>query len=171
MNDVTKPKQAILDGVADSWSPNQMREMASSLLRLADSIDQKWEPAASGSIFKWPGALSRIERNAYNLALKSKLIYDKRTNRSKFISSEMLGEPAWDMLLELFMQYAGGAKVSTTSLCIASRVPVTTALRYVKLLEDAGLIEKSLASYDRRVTLVSLTEKGAVSVGAYLEQY
>ncbi|WP_271078264.1 MarR family winged helix-turn-helix transcriptional regulator [Aurantiacibacter sp. MUD61] len=171
MNDLVATRQSILDGLAENWSPAQIRELASSLLRLADSIDQDWTGSQPGSVFQWPNSINRIERNAINLAQKAKVIYRKREMRKKHIFPQLLGEPAWDMLLELFMQYAGGAKVSTTSLGHASHVPITTALRHISLLEDAGMIERSASEVDKRVTFVSLTEKGVVSVGRYLEDY
>jgi len=171
MNIATDRKQAILDRVADDWSPRHIRELATSLMRLADSLDQEWDPSNVKSIFRWPDDGRRIERNALNLAHKAKVIYAKRGSRRKYIPGELLAEPAWDMLLELFMQFAGGAKVSITSLAHASHVPMTTALRYIDMLEASDLIEKSKSNADRRVTLLNLTKTGVISVGSILEQY
>lgn len=166
---ITEAGQAIIDQVSADWSSHQIRDLAASLTRLADSIDQNWHGSNTRSIFRWPSALHRIEKNAVNLAWQAKLIAAKRNRRSEFISPELLGEPAWDMLLELFMQFAGGAKVSVTSLCIASKVPATTALRYVSLLEQHGLARRTESRTDRRVSFVELTDAGILAVGRYLE--
>lgn len=162
-------RQEVLDRLATSWKPHEIRELAASLLRLADSFDQDWDGANVRSIFRWPNELARIERNALNLASRARLLCDQRDRRRKYISADLLGEPAWDMMLDLFMQYAGGAKVSTTSLSIASQAPATTALRYITLLEDGGYIVRTQSEYDKRVSLVGLTDTGVLAMGRYLE--
>jgi len=75
------------------------------------------------------------------------------------------------MLLELFMQYAGGAKVSVKSLCHASHVPATTALRYIDELERLDLIRRERSPSDRRVSFLSLIDKGVLAMGSYLEEH
>lgn len=168
---LTADRQSIIDGMADSWKPNDIRDLATTLLRLADSLDQRWDDASNRPMFRWPNALSRVERNALNLAMKARVIYHQRRKRHEFIGPQFLGEPAWDILLELFMQFAGGAKVSTTSLCIASDVPASTALRYIAQLEEAGMVQREASAFDKRVTFVSLTDQGVLAVGLYLEQH
>lgn len=172
MTSVLKLKQqSILDGVADNLQPHDIRQLAASMLRLADSLDQQWDDSSNRPMFRWPNAITRVERNALNLAMKARVIYEKRRRRLDYIPAQFLGEPAWDMLLELFMQYAGGAKVSTTSLCIASDAPNSTALRQIVQLEEAGLIKRSPSEFDKRVTFVELTTSGLLAMGRYLEDY
>ncbi|MFB0611006.1 winged helix DNA-binding protein [Aurantiacibacter poecillastricola] len=160
--------QSVLDSVANNCSPEQIRDMAASLLRLADAIDQRWQPPSGNGMFRWPSLLSRIEREAYNLAQKAREEYQRRRSRAEHLPASILAEPAWDMLLELFQQHAGGAKVSTKSLCIASCCPTTTALRYISELEDAGLVHRTASEYDKRVTFIGLTEEGVLAMGGYL---
>ena len=167
---VATERQSILENLSENWAPKEMRDLAATLLRFADAIEQQWDGSNSASIFKWPNALRRIERNSFNLALKAKRIYENRQGRNKFLPEELLAEPAWDMLLELFMQFSGGAKVSTSSLCIASNSPQSTALRYLAQLEELGLVERFPAKNDRRVQLVTLTDRGVVGVGSILER-
>lgn len=78
--------------------------------------------------------------------------------------------PIWNMLLELFKQASGDAKVSTKSLQIISGVPETTALRLIGQLEERGIISRSHSSADRRVTFITLTQAGLVKVGTILER-
>lgn len=160
-----------IDRLVSDWQPKEIRHLATTLLRLAEMLDMEGRSEADHAVLPWPANLVWVERNATSLAAKARLIWEQRERRRQFISSDLLGEPAWDMLLDLFIQFAGGARVSTTSLCIASRVPATTALRYINLLEETGYAVRSQSDYDRRVTLVSLTERGVLAVGRYLEQY
>lgn len=61
-------------------------------------------------------------------------------------------DPCWRLLLDLLVQEHAGRDVSTSSACIASGAPSTTALRMIKAMTDAGhLIKEPDPSDDRRV--------------------
>lgn len=95
----------------------------------------------------------------------------RATFREEVIGADLVGIPAWNMLLELFKQFAGGAKVSTKSLQIIARCPETTALRVIDRLEQRGLVMRSYTNDDKRVTFVSLTQDGVTKVGTILEHF
>ncbi len=69
-----------------------------------------------------------------------------------------LGEPAWDMLLELFIAFAEKKSISVSSLCIASSASPTTALRRINLLVDDGLLVRQQDPFDGRRVFVRLAE-------------
>ena len=163
-------RRGLLDEAADALTPAEMRSFAAKMLKVADSIDQDWKPPAGGPIFRWPNERSRIERDAFILAENANIEYRNRRRREKYLHVDFLAEPAWDMLLELFMQYAGGARISVTSLCISSSSPSTTALRYIGLLEKHGLVKRSPCLSDKRVTFVELTDSGVLTMGRYLSE-
>lgn len=94
--------------------------------------------------------------------------YRIRRLRERYFQGGIFGEPAWDILLELFANHAKGSQISVTSLCIAANVPTTTALRYISLLEDRGLVTRSKAGHDRRVSFVKLSEHGHEAMTSYL---
>ena len=163
-------KHDLIGRLASEWQPQDIRQLAANLLQLADTLDLESGGESTRTDFAWPADLAWVERNAGNLAAKARMIWEQRDRRRRFLDGDLLGEPAWDMLLDLFIHFAAGAKVSTTSLCIASRVPNSTALRHIGQLEKAGYAERSQSGYDRRVTFVALTEKGVLAMGRYLEQ-
>ncbi len=86
------------------------------------------------------------------------------------MGADLVGISAWNMLLELFKQFAGKAKVSTKSLQIVANCPETTALRIIAKLEERGLVIRSHSDGDRRVTFVELTRDGVTRVGTVLER-
>ena len=90
--------------------------------------------------------------------------------REEMIGADLVGIPAWNMLLELFKQFAGQAKVSTKTLQIVANCPETTALRIIDKLEERGLVIRSHSDGDRRVTFVELTKDGVTRVGTVLER-
>ncbi|UYV16626.1 MarR family transcriptional regulator [Porphyrobacter sp. ULC335] len=93
--------------------------------------------------------------SAVDIALR---IYRQRRARAKHFSVERLfGEPAWDMLLDLFIRQERGEVVSIKSACIGSMVPHTTALRWLNLLAMEGLValEDDPADHRRRNVILS----------------
>ena len=161
-------RQMLLDELAENWRPQDMRDFANTLLRLADAIDQQWHPRNSKSVFRWPSQLHRIEKNSWKLAAQARQEYRHRQSRAEFLPAHLFGEPAWDMLLELFMQFAGGAKVTIKSLCLAANAPTTTALRYIEVLLREGLVRRIRSNTDKRVTFVELSEDGVLAMGNWL---
>jgi DNA-binding MarR family transcriptional regulator len=79
----------------------------------------------------------------------------------------MFADPAWDMLLDLTAARAEHKRVSVTSLCIASGVPSTTALRWIALLTQAGLLERVEDDTDRRRAFVQLTDRASDAMARY----
>lgn len=91
----------------------------------------------------------------------------QRQMRARFFDGELFSDPAWDILLDLAAARAEHRRVSVTSVCIASGVPPTTALRWISLMTDAGLLERIEDDIDRRRTFISLTDKGAEALARY----
>lgn len=70
-------------------------------------------------------------------------------------------DATWNMLAELLRARITKRRISITSLCLASRGPVTSALRRVERLLRDGLITYALDPKDRRRKYVELTNDGA----------
>jgi hypothetical protein len=91
---MAKDKQAIINQIESEWSPFQMRDLGASLMRLADAMDQNWDPANVQATFRWPSSAARIERNSLTLAKKAILLKQQIKMRNKFLPKALLGEPA-----------------------------------------------------------------------------
>ncbi len=164
-------KIALLDELVAKLSPEELRGLGRRLMNMADAVDQDWRPEVVRSSYNLPSAAARIERNALELAKVALLLIQFRQQRAKFLPPDAHDGPAWDMLLELFVQFSGGAAVSTKSLIKVSRAPPTTAFRQIDRLEREGLIKRRTSDVDQRVTLIDLTRKGVVAVGRALEEF
>lgn len=161
----------VLEHVESTMSPASMRQLAESILRLADSIDQGWNPHAVRSNFPMFSKAAKIERNAIPLSFSAIKEEYRAKLREEMLGADLGGLPAWNILLELFKQFSGGAKVSTKSLQIISRCPETTALRIIHRLEELGFVARTSSDRDRRVTFVSLTREGVTALGSVLERF
>ena len=97
-------------------------------------------------------------------------IIRQRQVRGQFFESELFADPAWDILLDLTAARAEHARVSVTSLCIASGVPPTTALRWISQMTDAGLLQRVEDDSDRRRAFIQLSDKAADAMARYFAE-
>jgi DNA-binding MarR family transcriptional regulator len=91
----------------------------------------------------------------------------QRQLRARFFAGDLFADPAWDILLDLAAARAEHQRVSVTSLCIASGVPPTTALRWIGQMVEAGLLERVEDETDRRRAFITLTDKAADGMARY----
>lgn len=119
-----------------------------------------------------------VEERAVPLARSASLpearlirrVIRQRQLRARFIEGEFFADPAWDMLLDLAAARVEGKRVAVTSLCIASGVPPTTALRWIGALVQAGLFQRVCDENDRRRAFIELTENAADRIARYFDE-
>jgi len=90
----------------------------------------------------------------------------RRIIRARRIREEQLGaylfaDPAWDILLEALATELAQKRISVSGLCSASAVPATTALRWVKRLEQDGWLIRIADRFDARRDWMELTQEGS----------
>lgn len=104
-------------------------------------------------------------------ALARRMIIERRLRDRLLDLPEIFGEPAWDIMLDLFVAHVDNRLVSTTSACLSSTAPATTGLRYLRVLEEKGLIERVPDQDDGRVVNVRLTECAVGKMVQLLSRY
>ena len=72
------------------------------------------------------------------------------------------------MLLDLYAADAEDMPVSVSSLCIASAVAPTTALRWIARMTEDGLLERHPDATDRRRAFMALTDVARLGMRGYL---
>jgi DNA-binding MarR family transcriptional regulator len=89
-------------------------------------------------------------------------IYRQRRVRDRVFGAraDAFGDPAWDILLDLYAASGTRKRICISSACIAANAPTSTALRYLARLLDHGLIKRVPDEADRRRYFVQLTEHG-----------
>ncbi len=93
----------------------------------------------------------------------------ERLRRARFFKSDLFADPAWDMMLDIFIAEAEGRETPVMNLCLSSQVPETTTLRWVKTLEQAGIFVRQKDEHDQRRVLVRLSPPAALALASYLE--
>lgn len=101
---------------------------------------------------------------------RAELLYSARRRRDRAFGAyaDLLGEPVWDMLLDMYIAHCGGRAESVTSVALAGCAPITTGLRWIYALEERRLIERVPDQTDRRRSFLRLTPAGVSLMEAAL---
>lgn len=137
--------------------------MANELLAMARELEMACHTDSPSSALPTPDVSSGNQASHDHpvWAELARQTYEDRRRRNKiFQSEELFGEPAWDILLDLFIAAKQRRRVSVTSACIGSAVPSTTALRWISILERQELLSREADPGDARRVYVCLSPRG-----------
>ncbi|MEL6529173.1 MAG: winged helix DNA-binding protein [Pseudomonadota bacterium] len=163
---------------ADSHAMQDLKPFADQLMAIAQQLrDGEFDtaPAQRASPPARPttnidanqtAAHPSAQREQY-LELARQLYANRRQRDSIFGQPDLFGEPAWDILLDLYIAFAEDKSVSVSSACIGSAAPPTTGLRWLGVLADQGLVVREADPEDQRRVLVRLTEHGTKNMDRY----
>lgn len=104
------------------------------------------------------------------LGLFARALLRERRMRLAEFPAGFFGEPVWDILLDMYAAEQEGMRLCVSSVCIASGAPPTTALRYIRAIETAGLISREPNPADRRGSFLSLSESARLSMESLLDR-
>ena len=158
----------------------QVGQIAARLERLGDEGAPRWNPAMFRFESPAPAYTGSDGRAAAPAACPPRpplpdprlvrTIIRHRQLRAKFFDAELFADPAWDILLDLTAARVEHARVSVTSLCIASGVPPTTALRWIGQMTQTGLLERVEDETDRRRAFITLSERAVDGMARYFAE-
>lgn len=100
------------------------------------------------------------------LELARRAVFE-RQRRTAFFDGAMFGEPAWDMLLALYVADFVGGKQTIRNLADLVNVPVSTVVRWAGQLERKDCIIREPHPHDRRAVFVRLTDAARQGLDAY----
>jgi DNA-binding MarR family transcriptional regulator len=109
-----------------------------------------------------PSEQGKLERARFLLLM--------RRLRARYFSRAIFGEPAWEVLLLLYITHASEGRQSIGRVAEWIETPLTTVLRWVAYLEKERLVERASHPTDRRVSFISLTDKGRHALEAFLDE-
>lgn len=142
-----------------SAEPVRLEAMARALIELARDLESPDTRSTPFLVQKGPN-LGRIAR----------AIYAERAQRAAVFPAGLFGEPAWDILLDLFVASRENELRSVKEVCIASHAADATALRYVEQLIAAGLVLRTRDTRDNRRKFLSLSPDGYRRMTRYLAE-
>lgn len=103
-------------------------------------------------------------------ATEVRAILQQRRAREQFFDADLFADPAWDMMLDLYVAWLDRKRVSVSSLCIAAAVPATTALRWIRAMEDKGHFVRKPDQHDARRIYVDLSGEALLKLHRYFAQ-
>lgn len=107
-----------------------------------------------------------------NASVTAKAVLNLRRKGAEILGEAAIADgPAWDILLDLFINSSHEKPVSVTSAAIGANCPLTTALRWLKILQDHDLVTRVDDPADRRRKFIKLTHKGFEAVVDVLTHY
>lgn len=143
-------------------------EGSSNTRRGIDQADASQASPAAKARSEAETASGPIDRRRSCYAKLAATQYATRRRRTEIFGNvELFGEPAWDILLDLYIAHAKDIAVSVSSACIGSASPPTTGLRWLGVLADKELILREHDPNDQRRVLVKLSEKGLCAMDRY----
>ena len=102
------------------------------------------------------------------MVTRARIIFHGRLARARHFNRAMFGEPAWDILLVLYINDRGGGRLTATKIADLIEQPFSTVVRWIDYLEKERLIERRQHPNDKRISLIGLLEKGRAAIDAYL---
>ncbi len=133
-----------------------------------DTLSGKPAPSTSFTL-KSPEGPARNDRD--NIAhANAKTAMRRRLLRRQLIGAhELFGDPAWEMLVDLFVHECERKRLSISALCVTSSIPMSSALRLAQRLCDAGITRRVPDPIDGRRTFIRLDSAIAHRMRAYFE--
>jgi DNA-binding IclR family transcriptional regulator len=91
-------------------------------------------------------------------------------HRSEFFPDLKCSSPGWAIVLDLLVQQDRGRPVSVHSACLATDAPMTTALRHLTKLIEAGYVTRVADAEDGRRHFVRLSASMEGRLREYLSR-
>ena len=104
------------------------------------------------------------------LIAAAKKILISRRSRSQFFDESIFSEPAWDMLLALYITEESEARHSISRLTEFAGAAPTTSLRWIAHLEKMGLVSRVPHPTDLRTAFIEITDDARHALDGYFSR-
>ena len=124
----------------------------------------------AGGYFPEGDDAAERELSQEQLIARARVILHSRQARARHFSRVMFGEPAWDILLLLYVDDLSGQRFTLGKLAEQIDTPLSTVIRWVDYLELQKLAERQRHPTDKRIIFVRLLPKGRQKMDDYLRE-
>ena len=104
------------------------------------------------------------------LIVCARALLQMRRLRARHFNRAMFAEPAWDILLLLYLADSSEGRQTIGQVAELVETPLTTALRWIGYLEKEHLVGRKDHPTDRRIVFIELTDKGRTALDAFLSE-
>lgn len=99
---------------------------------------------------------------------EARRLWRSRRERERIFGAVLAADPAWDILLDLFIARGEGRKVTVRSASAATSVPEATVLRCIAHLVEAKLLARQPHPADPDNIYLMLTDRAMEMMSEYL---
>ena len=143
-----------------------IRDLSSKLGDIAGEFSSRADRMiASGQVGNV--GIPQAPRNLVEIAREQQAV---RKARRRFFPPDLFHEPAWEMLIALFVVYETEHSMNVKALVSCSDAPATTSQRWIDHLHKSGLIDRVTDTIDRRRIDISLSDRGYDAMSRYLRE-
>jgi DNA-binding MarR family transcriptional regulator len=96
-----------------------------------------------------------------------RLLVDRQERECMF-GSELFGDPAWAILLALYVAAESNPAVSPCRILKQVGCPESSGMRWLKCLEERALVRIERSDSEKRIETVSLTDRALYLLDTYL---
>lgn len=154
-----------VDDAAEALGPREVSgELFAQVIDLLEVITTRSREQAEQALL--PSSLTVAERRKLVLAL-AREERDKRQERQRHFARALFGEPAWELLLAIFISEGEGRSLALSKAAELIDHPLTTTIRWVEYLEASGLLIRERFGADRRVINIRPTTRAIAQIEAY----
>jgi DNA-binding MarR family transcriptional regulator len=153
----------------ESGRPNENREITLNRRDLRDAIRllRRLVEADDQSLQIEPTDRPIADRQT--LIKRARRVIAERNKRIEVFGKAMFREPAWDMLLILYVEQ-NRLRFTIGRLADAAGASATTALRWLEYLESQGMIRRYANPTDRRSFFVGIADRGLQALDLYFSE-
>lgn len=101
---------------------------------------------------------------------QARSLYRQRRARDALFAPELFGEPAWDLLLTLYIARCEGHCLSMPALSLSVNLPLADASEWVRTLEASRLIQKDSPTKVNEPARVCISDAGFHTITTVLLQ-
>ncbi len=109
-----------------------------------------------------------LEQETLALHAAERAYSDRRSRKDFLGTGDLFGEPAWDLLLDLFIRQTKAEQVTVKTAFMHSDASLRTVVRLLKVMEHSGLIAVTIDPDDATRQLISLNPTGYEGMLRYL---
>lgn len=151
-----------------SWQPQPAESLTSQLANLSSEMRKIGTLVEAGAGSKDKSRLP-FEQGTKEIDadLIRKLIRAEHS-RSRVIGGKLLGDPAWNILLDLLLASIERRRVAVSSACIVAGVATTTALRLINRMVDDGVLVRIADANDGRRHFLAIEPAVETALKNYL---
>lgn len=162
-------RHIVLSDVKSESATPRLRQLSEEVSRIARVLaTMSGDDQLAALTTPRPDSPARRSNDAIVDAMQVRAMIRARRLRELYFAADLFADPAWDMLLDLMAARLERRQVAVSSLCIAAAVPPTTALRWIKLLTDQGILIRIADPSDGRRVFIELADSAAEGMMNYL---